>query len=658
MTRYFTGKVQIQTGQLIGAGGEGQVFAINGKPAKAAKIYNDTLRATREAKVEAMVRAGLAKGDDLISWPEAVLRDDQGRFCGFQMRKVSGHRPLHLLYGPKSRRQQFPKADYRFVVRAAQNIAKAVASVHGSSVVIGDLNHSGILISANATAALIDADSFQFSDGKTLFPCLVGVEDFLAPELQGRDLSKDPRKVEQDHFALAVAIFQLLFMGRHPYAGIGPHQDLSTGEAIAQNRFAYSQDRARQTASSPPPGSIAFSAFPTDLRAAFERAFGTAPSSRPTAKEWVTLLGNLETNLRACPTSAQHYSPETAGGCIWCGLLAKQGLDMFPRMDAIQTAGPDAFKGVDDAARQITSIRLPSLADLLPTTSMAAASWRRLAWLLIRQTGRTRPVAMALGISALVTAFSVFVYAEKTPFALLFLIAYGIGQIVKAYNTPKNIKLIAATFAAIDADIQTALNESLERSGLTGLLKQHRKLTRDCAHYFRSGTNLAEGLAGLQSNERAQQLDEWLNRIMLRQANIPGIGAARIGKLLSFGIETAADLTEAAIARVPGFGPTTIRKLLDWRKEQERGFVFTARPTAEKQALAQQSASRKLDLANQILEAARNRNGFLQRVRAAQSEVQADTRLIAALSTRAQLDSLVKALGRPVRKSTVQLKID
>lgn len=179
MTRYFTGKVQIQTGQLIGAGGEGQVFAINGKPAKAAKIYNDTLRATREAKVEAMVRAGLAKGDDLISWPEAVLRDDQGRFCGFQMRKVSGHRPLHLLYGPKSRRQQFPKADYRFVVRAAQNIAKAVASVHGSSVVIGDLNHSGILISANATAALIDADSFQFSDGKTLFPCLVGVEDFL-----------------------------------------------------------------------------------------------------------------------------------------------------------------------------------------------------------------------------------------------------------------------------------------------------------------------------------------------------------------------------------------------------------------------------------------------------------------------------------------------
>lgn len=233
-----------------------------------------------------------------------------------------------------------------------------------------------------------------------------------------------------------------------------------------------------------------------------------------------------------------------------------------------------------------------------------------------------------------------------------------IGQIVKAYNTPKNIKLIAATFAAIDADIQTALNESLERSGLTGLLKQHRKLTRDCAHYFRSGTNLAEGLAGLQSNERAQQLDEWLNRIMLRQANIPGIGAARIGKLLSFGIETAADLTEAAIARVPGFGPTTIRKLLDWRKEQERGFVFTARPTAEKQALAQQSASRKLDLANQILEAARNRNGFLQRVRAAQSEVQADTRLIAALSTRAQLDSLVKALGRPVRKSTVQLKID
>ncbi|MFX9050393.1 hypothetical protein ABTN54_20170, partial [Acinetobacter baumannii] len=75
-------------------------------------------------------------------------------FLGFLMRLVSGYRPIHELYGPKSRKAHFPKADYRFLVRAALNVSNAVVKVHQSGCVIGDFNHSGVLVSNEATVSL------------------------------------------------------------------------------------------------------------------------------------------------------------------------------------------------------------------------------------------------------------------------------------------------------------------------------------------------------------------------------------------------------------------------------------------------------------------------------------------------------------------------
>ena len=71
----------------------------------------------------------------------------------------------------------------------------------------------------DATVALIDADSFQFSLNGKSYPCVVGVPDFTPPELHGKNLASVQRTIEHDNFGLAVAIFHLLFMGRHPFAG-------------------------------------------------------------------------------------------------------------------------------------------------------------------------------------------------------------------------------------------------------------------------------------------------------------------------------------------------------------------------------------------------------------------------------------------------------
>src|SRR3712207_1872279 len=55
--------------------------------------------------------------------------------------KVTGRTDIHNLYSPKSRRQQFLRADWRFLIRTSANIARAFAVVHETGCVIGDVNH-------------------------------------------------------------------------------------------------------------------------------------------------------------------------------------------------------------------------------------------------------------------------------------------------------------------------------------------------------------------------------------------------------------------------------------------------------------------------------------------------------------------------------------
>ena len=164
------GSEPVAVGRLIGKGGEGKVFALMGHSGAAVKIYNSRLQVEREEKVRAMVHGGFAAQTNLVAYPKEVVSDTRGNFFGFMMQLVSGYRQVHELYTPKSRQRLFPKADYRFILRAALNVARAVGKVHETGCVIGDLNHSGVLVAEDARIALIDADSFHFRLEKRHIP--------------------------------------------------------------------------------------------------------------------------------------------------------------------------------------------------------------------------------------------------------------------------------------------------------------------------------------------------------------------------------------------------------------------------------------------------------------------------------------------------------
>ena len=644
MQEIVIGKDRVSVAELIGKGGEGEVYAIRGRSGLALKIYNSSLRATREDKVRAMVSEGLAVKTDLVAYPSEVATDIHGNFLGFVMRLVAGYRPLHELYSPKSRQRHFPKSDYRFIVHAALNVARAVGKVHQTGCVIGDLNHSGVLVAQDAMVALIDADSFQFSLNGKSYPCVVGIPDFTPPELHGKNLASVQRTLEHDNFGLAVAIFHLLFMGRHPYAGRYKGPDISMGEAIAQNRFAFSLTRQAATQTSPPPGALTLDMFPAAVSGAFESAFGLTPAARPGALDWIHALNALEGSLNHCSKVKTHYYPSVAGGCVWCKLAANSGFDMFPDLTSVEPNIPTDARGTEQAIREILAFNFPTAADLLPATATPRGASNAL------REARSRKRERALiGLLMMGGAVAGFVFAAPVWFV-------WIGLAIWGWITFSDREVEAGPFqrAFKDADerVQRELNAFVQRNGINEVVKVRRDLDAAIAAYNSHDDALARELMVMKSNRESRQRQAYLDGFPIRHANISGIGQAKKATLISFGIETAADVNEDAVLRVPGFGEVLTGKLVEWRRAHESRFKYDRTPNAQdvadERALRGRFAGEKAKLESTI----RNGLGTLRnakaRLDALPAKARSDRELMEALAARAQAAHDLRELGESV----------
>src|SRR5262249_38486399 len=152
----------ISLGSVLGRGGEGTIYEVDQTTSNVAKVYHKPLSQDRTDKIRTM--AGM-RSDALAkctSWPIDLLTTKRTKQpIGVLMPRIANRKNVHHLYGPKSRLQDFPRADWRVLVHAAANIAKAFTVVHNANCVIGDVNHGSIMVAEDATVTLIDCDSFQ-----------------------------------------------------------------------------------------------------------------------------------------------------------------------------------------------------------------------------------------------------------------------------------------------------------------------------------------------------------------------------------------------------------------------------------------------------------------------------------------------------------------
>jgi hypothetical protein len=172
----------------------------------------------------------------------------------------------------------------------------------------------------------------------------------------------------------------------------------------------------------------------------------------------------------------------------------------------------------------------------------------------------------------------------------------------------------------------------------------------------------SSSLSELEANKYKLQLHAHLDRCRISHARIGGIGDARKATLQSYGIETAADISEQRVLAVPGFGPVALRNLKQWRDQQERRFRYDANKGVDqpaKNAVERQILAEKMDLERKLQEGLSkltvSRHRILTRRRAllAQAEqtaadlaqVEADLRASSVISPIVSKKGLIAVLG-------------
>jgi DNA-binding helix-hairpin-helix protein with protein kinase domain len=213
----------IELGRRIAGGGEGEIFLVNDKPCIVAKIYHTAHRTEARRKKllhllekEISVEKSIAMN---IAFPLSILKDQAGNFAGYIMPKIDGY-ALRLALFSKSRvKRYYPELDRVQLVEFAIGFAKQVRYLHRFDILIGDINPLNLLVDRKNPSRcwLIDTDSFQVGE----FPCPVGTDLFTPPRLQGCDFKYTLRTQKDENFSMAIMLFMILMLGKHPYAKVG-----------------------------------------------------------------------------------------------------------------------------------------------------------------------------------------------------------------------------------------------------------------------------------------------------------------------------------------------------------------------------------------------------------------------------------------------------
>lgn len=362
--RFFTDDGRaVYLGTILGSGGEGYVYRIQGMPGKAAKIYSPGRYGTeeqlqkKERHIRALIRSRIpSRLEDVLvcTIPESCLyRDEEAKeFVGFLMPEAeSPFKFYDVLRETAERNRFFPDLDYRGMIAVAYNLAEAVDYLHGHGVVVGDMNYSNIAVNTDGTVCLTDADSFDVRDRTTgeHFCCEVGMAELLAPELQRagqtEKLQGEGFTEKTDDFSLAVNIFRLLMNNAAPFQGASGTEevhfpavsaspsapaspdassaDICADRAVAEGWCPYVKETPGERI---PHWAPDYNMLPRKIRELFGRAFDYTAENyrsrialRPTAREWMeALMEFYRTPMKQCGENPFHWFRSELEACPFC----------------------------------------------------------------------------------------------------------------------------------------------------------------------------------------------------------------------------------------------------------------------------------------------------------------------------------------------------
>lgn len=332
---------------VVGEGGEGIIYAVQDEN-KVAKIYKKEL-AEREGKLRLMVDHYVPNMDSLdgyggvnLTWPIDVLYDRNNDFVGYVMPRIkAGVEIFEVARGTQSPKvmSMFPDYNWMLNLKVALNLAIAIEHIHSFNVVIGDMNAKNILVNPDHSITILDCDSFDIIDPATRihYKCVAATEDYLAPELHGKNLRNDDVSFTRrsDEFSLAVHIFQLLMDNRYPFTGVKSekankiHVENARLDNVENGFCPYTNKLKDMTI---PLGAPSIDeVLPEVIKKDFQNTFNYNKNNlmsripkRTTATVWKThlrdfFLGRISgAHLVQCPNQKHHVYISEKGTCGFC----------------------------------------------------------------------------------------------------------------------------------------------------------------------------------------------------------------------------------------------------------------------------------------------------------------------------------------------------
>lgn len=534
---------RISTGKHIGSGGEGAVYEVVGNPSVVAKLYHadKQVSAAKQRKLSAMANSASPDILKFAAWPISTLHASQGSaVVGIVMPRVGGATDIHQLYSPAQRRALFPLADWQFLLRVARNCAAVISTLHDRRIVIGDINQGNVLVTDKAVVNLIDCDSFQFAHNGETFLCEVGVPHFTPPELHKAKFNATVRTPNHDCFGLALLVFHLLFVGRHPFAGrFAGRGDMPIEKAIPEFRYAYSRS-ASAWQMSPPPSSLSPSRLPPQIVDYLERAFtrgSDSPGARPTAAQWVAALDSLEKSLEKCDDDPGHVYPKLSTTCPWCEIEHAGGPNFFISVTLARYTGP--LKHADEKAlwAAIAAITFPEMPyHPAPRSSAAAYSARPLPADVADRRLMQQAVGWVAAVSAslmpLGTLHSAIAMATSTiclVFTIWWIVLFSASPTHRVRSERKHaLRKAAGDLYKLQTDLAFKLSNfrnefQKKRVSLENTLGSVQSLERD----------RIEAQQRLHASIQERQLQAHLDSHLIENARIKGIGEGRLMTLMS-----------------------------------------------------------------------------------------------------------------------------
>lgn len=292
---YFSAGHRLILGKKLGQGGEGDVYIVENNPLICLKVFFENKRLQKQKKVEALIRISPPVGSCFsVCWPLAAVVNEKNEWVGYVMPLIQNTTNLYELtlnqMNPAVRptvKQKFARTETQTLLKVACNLTIAVAKVHETGAVFGDLKPQNILVSDTGQIHLLDIDSIQIGS----FTNEVRSMEYKPKEHTNFNGLLDP---SWDRFSLAVIIYELLCR-INPFAASfkEPYEDVTMIQTAIEHELLVNHPATKSHIFAKHHFHQTFDELHPTVKSLLMRGCSGNPIERPSAMEWARSLGRL-----------------------------------------------------------------------------------------------------------------------------------------------------------------------------------------------------------------------------------------------------------------------------------------------------------------------------------------------------------------------------